>query len=550
MTFNATEQFEQALGKQYQKEQEQQQWPDLRDLPGSEAKPLRLDANDIPGGITDFCQDIAHRMQCPLDFVVGAVLTIISTVAGDLFVVQPRRFDTSFRIKLTLWCLLIGDPTVRKSPATSAVMKFLIELDALIQESNEFYAAEYESSMQAYEINKARATQEAKNTKGEKQTDGTFKQIDDQVVRKYFNELNKPEKPRQEILYINECTPQKLVELWQTNPNGFLISRDEIVALFKEMEAAGQEGTRGLLMEAHDGQIPRRKGTKHDGVQTARPLSSLIGTIQPDVLRNYIRKNLKGNSGNDGFLPRFGLMLFPDPVEDYQFVDQAPNSVAADAFRLLLARLNGLVRPFNELGHRIYTDEDRQPIVLKLDDQAYECYEEWEKELHGQEHLKNPDLPNTVKTHLGKYGKLVPTLAGLFHLIEIFSNQTSEDVPTLISVDNFARACDWAEYLEQHAKRAYGLSEKISSADEFAHSRHLLDKITSGKLKDNINDKGLINARVIANKRWGELGKTEVLMQALEQLEEYGWVKVTNEKNKGNKISNFVEINPNVQMAE
>jgi hypothetical protein len=69
-----------------------------------------------------------------------------------------------------------------------------------------------------------------------------------------------------------------------------------------------------------------------------------------------------------------------------------------------------------------------------------------------QEKLDNQDHP-IISQHLSKYRSLMPSLALIFHLVDIAGGQRERDV-TLPSVQ---KAAAWCAYLESHARRIYGM---------------------------------------------------------------------------------------------
>ena len=75
--------------------------------------------------------------------------------------------------------------------------------------------------------------------------------------------------------------------------------------------------------------------------------------------------------------------------------------------------------------------------------------------------MRDDDLPPAFQSHLAKYRSLIPSLALLYHLA---------DVPEggRVSAEAFARAADFGEYLESHARRLYSpaLDPALNAARE------------------------------------------------------------------------------------
>lgn len=48
-----------------------------------------------------------------------------------------------------------------------------------------------------------------------------------------------------------------------------------------------------------------------------------MGSIQPGPLMRYIQATVKGRGGDDGFIQRFQVMVWPDASESWQLINSA-----------------------------------------------------------------------------------------------------------------------------------------------------------------------------------------------------------------------------------
>ena len=88
--------------------------------------------------------DVAHRMQCPLDFVVAATFVMTSSILGTQVRMRPKQYD-SWEVDPHLWGGVVGPPGSKKTPSTSAIFKLLDRL--------EIKAAEvYKQEEEAYKL--------------------------------------------------------------------------------------------------------------------------------------------------------------------------------------------------------------------------------------------------------------------------------------------------------------------------------------------------------------------------------------------------------------
>jgi hypothetical protein len=113
--------------------------------------------------------------------------------------------------------------------------------------------------------------------------------------------------------------------------------------------------------------------------------------------------------------------------------------------------------------------------------------------------------------HLSKFRSLMPSLALVFHLIEVANGVEEWGVP----IHCAQQAARWCKYLETHARRIYGLAR--STAVQSA--RQLLRKIAAGALKDGFN------ARDVYIRDWGLLDSKELATAAINELVDAGWLR-------------------------
>ena len=113
--------------------------------------------------------------------------------------------------------------------------------------------------------------------------------------------------------------------------------------------------------------------------------------------------------------------------------------------------------------------------------------------------------------HFGKYRSLMPTLALIYHLIDVSDGATGGPV----SLQATVKAAAFCEYLESHARRIYGL---VSDIDQQA-AAILAEKILAKKLTD------WFTVRDIYRKNWHLLNNKELAQSACDELLELGWLK-------------------------
>ncbi|MEN8291084.1 DUF3987 domain-containing protein [Acinetobacter radioresistens] len=183
---------------------------------------------------------------------------------------------------------------------------------------------------------------------------------------------------------------------------------------------------------------------------------SVLGGIQPDKLMGYLEKTIKG-MGNDGLLQRFQLLIYPD-VYDWQYVDQVSDKEARNAVFSLFKAIDALnEHELVRLGAQP-TDEFNSRPYFRFMSEAQELYKAWSENMNGQ--IIPNEEHSIIQEHLTKYGKLMPSLALIFHLVDCV--QLGSRLGG-ISKRSTEMAIQWCEYLKSHARCIYGLELHASS---------------------------------------------------------------------------------------
>jgi len=87
--------------------------PALRPVPA-------LDPLGLPVAIRDAAIDLADRLQCPIDYLVVAMLSAAGAVIGNKVGIFPYANDESWEVYPALWGGTVGDPGSKKSPFPSS----------------------------------------------------------------------------------------------------------------------------------------------------------------------------------------------------------------------------------------------------------------------------------------------------------------------------------------------------------------------------------------------------------------------------------------------
>jgi hypothetical protein len=104
----------------------------------------------------------------------------------------------------------------------------------------------------------------------------------------------------------NDTTYQKLGEIHHWSPRGVAVVQDELVSLMESMETKGQESARGFYLSGWNGDSSYtvdRVGRASNVIN--RLALYVLGGMQPDKLRQYVRDSTQGGNRNDGLIQLF-----------------------------------------------------------------------------------------------------------------------------------------------------------------------------------------------------------------------------------------------------
>jgi hypothetical protein len=168
-----------------------------------------------------------------------------------------------------------------------------------------------------------------------------------------------------------------------------------------------------------------------------------------------------------------------------------------------------------------------QPLIRRFDGDAQEVFNEWRRTLELR--LLREEMEPYLKSHLGKYRSLMPTLACLCHMVD---DQLSTDIP----MHQAQRAIMWCEYLESHARRVYAVGSGKSVAALLA------EKVASGALGT------WFAVRDVVKKNWHSLNSPELVRTAIRELVKSGWLRKepSQSTERGGSPADAYLVNPHV----
>ena len=480
-------------------------WTELTPLGESLPTVQQFDMRILPKMVARYASDIAERMGCPVDFPVIATVIAMATAIGSRLTIKPYKNGTWY-LPANLWGMGVSPPSAIKSPPILEALRALKTMDRLA-------ADKYAKDVRDYDILKANYDSNVKK----------LVKTDPQGALA----LVPPNEPKMTRYIVNDSTYEMLIAIAAANPQGFLIWRDELIGWFHSLSKENQKEARGLYLtgwSGSDGYATDRIGRGH--VRADMVCFSLLGTIQPNVLRTIVQDAVSGGAGDDGLMARFQLAVYPNPITEWHKVDRQMDIVAATHYEDLLSRLVSLDP--NAIGAKIALDGT---AYLEFDDEAMAYFDQWREKLELRIRAANSEEHPAMLAHLGKYRSLVPKLALILHLADGGKGDINKKA--------IVRALAFASYLEAHARRIYHTATNRAQQCAIA----LSNKIKTGKLRN-----GFTRSEVLL-KEWSSLRTADEVSTALTVLCELGWIKDIEDKGTGGRPAVHYYINPNVNVA-
>jgi hypothetical protein len=125
------------------------------------------------------------------------------------------------------------------------------------------------------------------------------------------------------------------------NPSGILLHRDEIVSLLRYLDREENSQSRGFYLTAWGGtQRYDSDRIARGAIHVDHACLSVLGTTQPGVIAEYVRRASVGGAGDDGLIQRINP-IWPDTSPEWKNVDRyplkEPRDAAWNAFKRLVA---------------------------------------------------------------------------------------------------------------------------------------------------------------------------------------------------------------------
>jgi len=459
----------------------------------------------IPEPYQTWLTDVSHRMQTPPDFATVSALVITGSVIGSGCGIKPKAKD-DWEVIPNLWGACIGRPSVvLKSPSMKEPMQLLEKLQAK-------YGEQFEQEKVGAEFDSLAMEAQLKDVKGKiatvakgKGKDGIVKADDMDKLKADYTELmqDAESEPVRRLFKTNETSIQSMTVIQNENLRGVLTFRDELTGLLVKWDREDGADERAYFLEGWNGDGSYTDVKIGRGLTDAKNICiSLLGGIQPDKLKRYLYQAMKGN--NDGLMQRLQLAVYPDEPNNWQNVDRYPDKKAKEkAYEIM-----EVLAEMDFIQYGAMQEKYGERPYYRFSEAGQKVFNEWLEELQTVK-IKQEESPLMVE-HFGKFRSLMPSLALIFHLIDMADGEPAG----MVSEQAALLAVEWCKYLEAHARRIYAMGE----SPEYEAAIKLSEKIKTSKLSNPFTIK------TIYDKGWHRLKEKAEVQAACDVLIDENWL--------------------------
>ena len=432
----------------------------------------------MPEIIENVAFEYAERTGMDVEALAMTMLTCCSSlIPTDIKVAAYNASDNKFVESIRIWQANVGDAGSGKSPIMHAVLGPLEEIDnGYRQEFNE--QSEY------------------------------FEALDKEQQK----EMDKPVRRR---ALFPDASVEAATKVFADNPNGLLISYDELVRFFGDKarysnrSGGGEQSARGFWLTTYDSK--RFSSTRiQRGDVDCVPSASIVGGIQPGVIHELI----EDASRNDGLVQRFNTVIMPESMNQ-------PREIKNPKYPLDV---------YERLIQKMHEKMTMRGAILRLSQKAEDVRDRMFAWVDA--HVSAYRSSNTqLASHINKYKGMFLRFCGLYHVISHYEDKQ----PRMISAETANMAYKFMTSSRiKHAEAFYSL---LKENEEHNDMKNIAEYILSRGLSTvNVRQMQMGSGRLrkISSR---DLANTAGIMVSL------GWLKQI----QGKQTNSYNwQVNPDV----
>jgi len=263
----------------------------------SEIESEKFPLYGMPQPILDLVENSTKVYGFPIEFLSVSCLCACGAALRKKVVLDSGKYKNYPQ----LWVMLVAPPGVGKSEPLNIAFRPLQQIDKV----------SYEDYNQKVTLWKAESLK-AKESKD-----------------------IEPEKPFFKQVLIDDSTPESLYNSISSN-NGLTLYRDELSGWFSDFGRYSKSGEVSRYLSIYDNNQFTINRKSEEPQLINDPYLSIIGGIQPEILKKNIESNcMKEN----GFLQRF-LIVYPDNPKKSYYSESKPDEIIQSNYNNLIKHLS------------------------------------------------------------------------------------------------------------------------------------------------------------------------------------------------------------------
>lgn len=366
----------------------------------------------LPSPMRELVVEGAQAIGCDESYIALPLLSATGAAIGNTVRLVVKK---GWNVPPAIWTLICGESGTAKSPAFKVAKA---PIQRYQKQKLEEYRQErgiYDEAIEQYNIR----VKEARKAKSAELPE-------------------KPDRPTLSRIVVSDCTVEALAPIFNENPRGLLLQRDELngwLGSFNAYKATkGADESAWLSMFDGESLTVDRKGEGTEPTFVESAIVSITGGIQPKVFADSMSQEHRAS----GMAARF-LVAQPPRVPQTWTDDEI-----SEGTLLLIDRL------FIKLLEIDFGDPEAfRPHFIGLSADAKSVF----RSFFNLHHREQADLVGDDAAAWSKLLGYVPRIALIFHIVK--QVQSDGDIANAVSADTMNESIDLVAWFKNEAARLY-----------------------------------------------------------------------------------------------
>jgi len=437
----------------------------------------------FPNWIQNFCNDVAHTQQVPIDMVAMGVLNTFACACMKKITFQVTK---TWKQDLNLYTLTLAPSGSNKSGVVSLLRKPIVDYEDEFNESNE---AALNTKIYEWEVNEMKLKEIKKKLANPDITEENEQYYTAQM--EYTSGKLTGLKPSKLRLLCDDATVEKVAQLMYHNDGKMAIIEPEGHGFFSKLQGQYSNGCNlDLFLKADEDShvLVDRVNNEREDFKITYPRLTIGLACQPSVVQN-----LKTELHGTGLFARFLISDNADKFKPRKLVNDKADQTTERQYDRAVKTLLSL----------------KEKVILSLTEDAYAAFELIYNEI--QEELYFGDLKDENGKNFG--GKFAGRFARVVGLVHIMDSTGYTKIPTEIPLEVVERCKPLVDYFVSHKVDFHAVA---TESEEEKFYRDVLEKIANfANGEKTVNASSFYQNRM--RRKYPKVRQYRELLQAMEE---------------------------------